>query len=808
MISLTINGQTFEVKEGSTVLQAAAEIGINIPTLCYHKDLSPLGGCRFCVVEVQGSRLPMTSCVLPVSPGMVVQTDTPNITRHRRAILRMLLSNFYDGGYKDHKGTYELDQANELAHWARVYDIDMREVMAKRPHHPIDSDPNPFVWVDRNKCIQCMRCVRACGEIQGRFVWSQSYRGYQASIVAGSDGTMLASRCESCGACVVYCPTGALDNKMSIHAGIPDRLVRTTCAYCGVGCQLDLNVRDDVPGGRVIRVTSCAYLDGSTVNGKHLCVKGRYGYEFIHNHRRLTRPRVRKYLLEGAERSAGWGPFVDVDWETALDLAAHGLRRARDEFGSDSIAVLASGKCLNEENYLLNKLARQVIGTHNIYCGADLGSNDGVEGLLQTAGLPAMSNSFDDISSQARALFVIGSNLTEQHPVFGAHIRQAVLRRKVKLVVAHPDFVNIAEYAALALHYKPGTEAALVNGILNILLEKGWHDPASIERPPMGFSEARAMIDLYTPQRVAEITGLAVEGLYQAAHILGTYHPAAVLWSEDFADPEAGRQAVYALVNLQFLLGNLDTPGGGLNPLRSQNNSQGAYDMGCLPDMLPGYQPAIDPDVRRKFEHAWGRVLPVRTGLRAVDLFLPAENGNLKALYIVDEELIDGSSRAVQVRQGLEACDFVVLQTSAASETARYADVVLPGVTFAEKTGTFTNSERRIQMVKQAIDPVGEARPDWQIIASLAERILGNSTERPVEADFARWAYQGTDEIMDEIAALTPIYWGVSHARLAEDERVQWPVEESGTSGTPLLKAGTFSGGVVRWVAASTPLFD
>jgi predicted molibdopterin-dependent oxidoreductase YjgC len=804
MISLTIDGQTFEVKEGTTVLQAAASIGIHIPTLCYHKDLSPFGGCRFCVVEVQGSRLPMTSCVLPVSPGMVVQTETASIIRHRRAILRMLLSNFYDGGYKRTTDGFDLDQESELAHWARMYDVDIRKMMTKKPRYPIDSDPNPFVWVDMNKCIQCLRCVRACAEIQGRFVWSQSYRGFEAHIVAGSDSSMLSSRCESCGACVEYCPTGALDNKMSVNAGPADRRVQTTCAYCGVGCQLILNVKDDLAGGRVIRVTSHPDPNSSSVNGKHLCLKGRYGYEFIHSPRRQTKPRVRQYLLEGRPRSREKGRFVDVSWDTALEVAARGLLQAREEHGSESVAVLASGKCLNEENYLLNKLTRQVLGSNHIDCSANVYATSVVDGLIQSLGLPAMSSSFADIASQARSLLVIGSNLTEQHPVFGAHIRQAVLRRKTKLVVASPDFINLDEYAALSLVHAPGTEAVLVNGLMHIMLQNGWQDQESIEKHPLGFAEAKARIDQYIPERVAEITGVPIDTLKRAAHILAHNRPVSIVWSAGLADPEHGKQSVQALANLQLLLGDLDKPGGGVNPLRSQNNIQGACDMGCLPDMLPGYQPITSAVVQEKFEQAWGAVIPTFSGSKASDILLGAGEGRVKALYILGEELISTSAEGAQVRRSLENCDFVVLQESLASETTRYADVLLPGVTFAEKTGTFTSSERRIQMVRQAIEPVGEARPDWEIIVDLANRIIQDSHPRPAPAEFAGWQYTGTEQIMQEIAALTPIYAGVSHARLAEGESLFWLVDSNSQPGSSFLKAGAFSDNVVRWTPAES----
>lgn len=800
MISLTINGQTLEVPPNSTVLQAVNTLGITIPTLCYHKDLSPYGGCRLCVVEVQGSRLPMTSCILPVSPGMVVQTDTPAIIRYRRAILRLLLSNYYDAGYKKSNGKFDIDQDNELIRWAKIYDVDFRSIMAKKPRFPVDSDPNPFVWVDMNKCIQCTRCVRACAEVQGRFVWSQSYRGYQARIVAGADSTMLASRCESCGACAVYCPTGALDHKMSVSAGHADRLVRTTCTYCGVGCQLDLNVKDDAQGGHVMRVTSNT---DPSINGLHLCLKGRYGYEFIHHERRLARPRVRQYLLENTPRPAGRGKWVEVDWDTALKVAAQGLGRAREEHGSEGVGILASGKLLNEDNYLLGKLARQVLGTNNIDCCSHIYAASIVDGLDETVGLNSMSNSFQDIADHARALFVIGSNLTEQHPVFGARIRQAILGRKVKMVVASPDFINIAEYAALPLYHKLNTEVALLNGLMHIILEKGLENQDAIAAHPQGFAEFKAGIDRYTPQNVAEITGLTVQALYQAAEILAQNHPMAVLWSiglsENETDPKMAMRKVQCLANLQLLLGNLDIPGGGVNPLRSQNNTQGACDMGTLPGTLPGYQKVTDKAARQKFEQAWGVDLPSRPGLRAPEILAAARQGNIKALYIVGEDILNTSPEAIQVRKSLETCDFVVLQEIQSSETTRYADVLLPGVSFAEKSGTFTSAERRIQMVRQAIGPTGQARPDWQIVSDLAHLILAGNGRHVQDAPRSDWEYDSTAQIMDEIAALAPIYAGVTHDRVAQSMGLQWPVESAEDAGTSLLATGKFSGGQVRW---------
>lgn len=357
-IKLTINEKEITAEEGQTVLEAARQHDITIPTLCYHKDLSPVGSCRLCVVEVEKWRGLTAACTLQASEGMIVRTETPLVIQARKTVLELLLQNYVDAGYPK---TNHHD--SEFAHWVNVYGAKLPPSLKIEPRFEVNSDPNPFIWVDLNKCILCTRCVRACAEIQGRFVWGVGYRGSETRIIAGEDTSMLEARCESCGACAAYCPTGALDHKLSMEAGVPDQLVTTTCTYCGVGCQFDLNVKDN----RIIRVTS---NPNAPVNGMHLCVKGRYGYDFIHHPDRLLRPRVRRYLTEGkpkpAQRTDSMWDWVETSWDTALDLAAQKLSKTRDTFGSDSIGVLTSAKCLNEENYLMNKFARQVVGTNNI----------------------------------------------------------------------------------------------------------------------------------------------------------------------------------------------------------------------------------------------------------------------------------------------------------------------------------------------------------------------------------------------------------------------------------------------------------
>jgi formate dehydrogenase major subunit/formate dehydrogenase alpha subunit len=420
-----------------------------------------------------------------------------------------------------------------------------------------------------------------------------------------------------------------------------------------------------------------------------------------------------------------------------------------------------------------------------------------VAGLATSFGSGAMSNSMDDVANQAEAMLIIGSNTTEQHPVFGTMIRQAVLRRQMKLVVADPRKIDITEFATLHLRHRPGTDIPLLNGLMNIILEKGWEDKQFIAERTEGFEEFKAVIEQYPPSYVAEITGVPVEQLYQAAEILATNKPMAVIWAMGITQHIVGVRNVMDLANLQMLLGNMGVPGGGVNPLRGQNNVQGACDMGGLPNVYPGYQPVTSEEANQKFAAAWGTSLPQKVGLTITEMIPAAETGKVKALYILGEDPVMSDPDSDHVRHCLDACDFIVLQEIFPSETSLYADVLLPGVSFAEKSGTFTNTERRVQLCRQAIEPLGEAWEDWRIIAELARRILAEDREaRPVaKGAYAGWDYTGTDQIMAEVAALTPSYAGVTHTRLEQGERLQWPVKSLDHPGAPILHVGQFSRG-------------
>jgi formate dehydrogenase alpha subunit len=791
MPTIIINDRTIQADDGQSVLETATAAGITIPTLCYHKDLSIDGSCRLCMVEDDSVIGQVAACTTPIHDGMVIRTETPELAESRRFVLEMLLRNYHDSSGEG------ID--NEFTRWVRHYGANLPTDAPTKPRYSVDGDPNPFIRVDLNQCILCTRCVRACEEIQGRFVWGVGYRGHDAKIIAGADTTMLEARCESCGACEAYCPTGALTDRMSFGQGRPDRTVATTCGYCGVGCQFDLNVKDN----RIIGVMS---NPSAPVNGMSLCVKGRYGWDFVHHKDRLTTPLVRRPVLEGKEQSVHGdrGEWIEVDWDRAMRLVAEKLVTVKREDGPDAIGVLSSAKCTNEENYLMQKFARQVIGTNNIDHCARLCHSSTVAGLAMAFGSGAMSNSMRDIVDDAAAIFIIGSNTTEQHPVFGAMIRQAVLRRGVKLLVADPRKIDITEFATLHIRQRPGTDVALINGLMHIVLQDAWHDKTFITERCEGFEDFRETIQQYPAQRVADITGVSVADLQNAAELLASNHPLAVIWAMGITQHTTGVMNVLSLANLQMLLGNMGVAGGGVNPLRGQNNVQGACDLGALPNVLPGYQSVTSDEVIAKFDGVWkagsGSIAGKTPGLTVTEMIEAAGRGEIRALYILGEDPVLTEPDSNHVRKSMEASEFIVLQEIFPSETSHYADVLLPAASFAEKSGTFTNTERRIQLIHPAVDPPGDARADWRITSDLARKVLALESRQPT-GPLAAWDYASATEIMDEIAAVTPSYAGVSHSRLEHGDQLQWPVLDKGHPGTPILHVGQFKRGKGRFHA-------
>jgi len=791
MISLTINGKTVEAETNQSILEAAKRAKIGIPTLCYHKDLSPTGACRMCLVSVTGARGLLPACTTQVSEGMVVETDNEKLQLARKTVLELLLSAYYDKNLQDEQPD------NDLLRLARLYRLDPNDYMPAKPRYTIDSDPNPFIHVDLNKCILCTRCVRACEEVQGRFVWGVSERGFESYVTPGANDPLLEARCESCGACVAYCPTGALSHKPSIKLPLAETKVTTTCPYCGVGCQYDLNIVNN----EVVRVTS---NPNSPANGMHMCVKGRFGTSFVNHPDRLTQPMVRQYLLEGKNRANNQdrGPWVKVDWEVALDLAAERLANARNQYGPDSVGVLSSAKCTNEENYLMNKFARQVIGTNNIDHCARLCHASTVAGLATALGSGAMTNPMQDTYDNANTIFVIGSNTTEQHPVFGARMRQAVRVRGTKLIVADPRKIDLCEFATLHIQHRPGTDIALVNGLMNIIVEKGLQDNQFIEERTENYEDLLENLKKYPAEKVSEITGVPVETLYEAVDIIRENSPMAVFWAMGITQHTVGVHNVFALADLQMLLGNFGKPGTGVNPLRGQNNVQGACDMGCLVNVYPGYQAVSADTSREKFQAAWGVELSTKVGKTVTEIIPGALAGTTKAMYILGENPIMTDPDTNHIRKCLEALDFLVLQEIFPTQTSEYADILLPGVSFAEKTGTFTSTERRVQMVREAISPLGNSRQDWEITSDLAKRVMARIDRKFESAPQSGWNYSNSAEIMAEVASLTPSYAGISHERLNNGETLCWPCPSAEHPGTPMLHIGKFTRGKGSFIPA------
>ncbi len=777
-IHLTINGQPVVAQTGQTVLEAAQQAGIEIPTLCHHPDLKPTGACRMCLVEVEKMRGPATACTLPATDGMVVRTQTEEIINLRKFVLSMLLT--------DHPNdcmTCEVNGECELQRWVYEYDVQWPEHSGARHSHPIDSDPNPVVFVDMNKCILCGRCVRTCTEIQGCDVWNYSKRGFDTLIVPGANQTMLDADCESCGNCAAYCPVGALFDKPSIGWGRTayQKKVRTTCNYCGVGCQFDFNVKN----GKITRVTSTME---APANGLSLCVKGRYGWDYIQRDDRLTTPLIRegwqqtdgKWAFTGKKMEAG---FREATWDEALGLLASKLVEYRDTTGPDSVGYLTSAKCTNEENYVMQKIARAIGKTNNVDHCARLCHASTVAGLATSFGSGAMSNTIKDSTEQSQVFFVIGSNTTEQHPVIGTKIRKAVRERGAKIIVADPRRISLTRLpGCLHIRQRPGTDVALINGLMREIIVNGWQDQPYIDERTEDYAEMKETVMKYTLEETARITGVPEAKIAEAARILGTTKPGAVFWAMGITQHTTGVLNVMSLANLQMLLGNMGVPGGGVNPLRGQNNVQGACDMGGLPNVYPGYQPVAAN--KEKFEKAWGVTgLSDKPGLTVVELTNGAHAGTIKALYILAENPMTSDPDLNHVREALEHIEFLAVQDIFMTETAKFADVVLPGSSFAEKEGTYTSTERRIQRVRKAINTPGNARMDLEILCEIGTRM-----GYPLN-------YAGPAEVMEEVSRVTPSFTGVHYWRLERGDQLHWPVKADDHPGTPILHIGQFTRG-------------
>ncbi|MCX7805803.1 MAG: formate dehydrogenase subunit alpha [Planctomycetota bacterium] len=760
---LTVNGREITARRGETILAAALRHGIEVPHLCHDPRLVPTGACRLCLVEIKGQPGFHTSCTRPAEAGMVVETETEEISAMRRTVLELLLSE-----HRVSCTTCDSDGDCLLQDYAYRYGAreDRYPNVATRAVAKNYTEQNAAIEYDPSKCIRCQRCVRICAEVVGAEAITMRSRAMKTAVSTAFDMPLDASGCVTCGQCIGTCPTGALSDRTSKGAGRAKDLARvlTVCPYCGVGCRLYLNV--DRRKNRVARVTSEAGLAPSDGN---LCVKGRFGMDFVGSPDRLRRPLIKD----------GSG-FREAGWDEALDFVASRLKAIRDACGPDAVGGLASAKCTNEENYLFQKFMRAVVGTNNVDHCARLCHASTVAGLAKAFGSGAMTNSIADIG-QAGAIFVIGSNTTECHPVIGMKLMRAAACG-VPLIVADPRRTDLAARAAVWLRHLPGTDVALLNAMARVIIGEGLVRRDFIERRTEGFEDVVKVVEPYTPEMAGRLTGVPPADIVKAARIYAGASAAAIFYSMGITQHTTGVDNVLAIANLAMLTGNIGRPGAGVNPLRGQNNVQGSCDMGALPNVLPGYQRVDDEAVRAKFEKAWGVRLPAAPGLTVVEMTNAAAEGKLRSLYVMGENPMLSDPDIGHVEEALKRLDLLVVQDIFLSETARLAHVVLPAASFAEKDGTFTNTERRVQRVRKAVEPPGEALADWEIICELSRRMGFSMT------------YAGPSAIMDEISSLTPIYGGIRYGRL-EGDGLQWPCPDGKHPGTPILHVEKFSRG-------------
>jgi formate dehydrogenase alpha subunit len=763
-VKVTIDGDDVEMAAGTTVLDGVNRLGLALPQLCKDADRAPLGACRTCLVHVDGMRGTPAACHLPARDGMVVSTQHPDAVRVRRGVLDLTLSMLTPSAERN--GFGPLGVAAERHALARP-------TWAPLHAAPVDASKSFFV-LDREACILCGRCAVACDDVQHIGAIALLGRGHASKVGVARDDLMSASVCTSCGQCVATCPTGALRPK-EIAAPIVRR-VETTCPYCGVGCGIELAVRDD---GRLAVMADDVPANRSSEG--MLCVKGRFGTGFVHAPDRITTPRVRRE-----------GRWYEATWDEALDFAADGLARHHGRFGA-----LASAKATNEDAYAIQKLVRVVMGTNNVDHCTRLCHSPSVEAMLVSMGSGATSNSYQDYE-EAGCLMVVGADASSNHPVIAIRFRRAV-KNGAKLVVINPKRVDLCDQADLWLQPRPGTDVMLFNAMARVIVEEGLADTDFIARRTEGVGAWRASIAEATLERAAVVTGVPAEHIARAArwYAKPAFAGSCLIWGMGITQHTNGIQNAHALLNLSLVAGQLGREGGGISPLRGQNNVQGCGDSGCVPTNLPGYQPYA-PAMLDRFQAEWGVRPPAQPGLVVTEMVEAFLDGRIRAMYVVGENPLLSEPDLHHAEKAFEQLDFLVVQDLFMHETAARADVFLPAAAFAEKEGTFTNSERRVQRVRKAIDPPGVARADWWIAAELAKRIA-RRLGRDVTTQFL---WSSASEVFDELARLTPFLAGISHSRLDREGGLQWPCPTADHPGTRFLYEESFPLGKARFIPA------
>ncbi|MCB2109638.1 MAG: formate dehydrogenase subunit alpha [Defluviimonas sp.] len=777
-VTLNIDGFDVTVPEGTSIMRASAVAGIDIPKLCATDSMDAWGSCRLCLVEIEGRRGTPSSCTTPVAEGMVVHTQSDKVQRLRRGVMELYASDHPTVGLTDAaNGDSELQSMaakvglREMRYQPVTDHVHRRTAdgTENAEWRPVD-DSNPYFAFDPAKCIVCSLCVRACEDVQGTFALTIEGRGFDSRVSAGTSlDNFLTSDCVSCGACVQVCPTGSLQEKSVIEMGLPDRSIITTCAYCGVGCSFKAEMRGD----ELVRMVP--YKNGKANRG-HSCVKGRFAYGYAAHKDRILKPMIRETINE---------PWREVEWDEALSFAATRLRGLQEKYGQKSIGVITSSRCTNEETYLVQKLARAVFRNNNTDTCARVCHSPTGYGLGQTFGTSAGTQDFDSVE-HTDVMIVIGANPTDAHPVFASRMKRR-LRQGAKLIVIDPRRIDLVKSAHVrAAHHlplRPGTNVAVVSALAHVIVTEGLANEKFI-RERCDWDEFREYAEFisdkrHSPEETEALTGVPAEELRKAARLFATGGNGAIYYGLGVTEHSQGSTAVIGIANLAMLTGNIGRKGVGVNPLRGQNNVQGSCDMGSFPHELPGYRHVKNADVRAIYEKAWGVEIDPEPGLRIPNMFDAAIDGTFKGLYCQGEDILQSDPDIKHVSAGLAAMECVIVHDLFLNETANYAHVFLPGSSFLEKDGTFTNAERRINMVRKVMAPKN-GYADWEVTQMLANAMGAN------------WTYAHPSEIMDEIAATTPSFAGVSFDKIDALGSVQWPCNETTPEGTPIMHVDGF----------------
>ena len=767
-VSFSLDGKTVEAQPGETIWQAAARHGTDIPHLCYRDSdgYRADGNCRACMVEIEGERVLAASCIRTPTEGMVVHSENHRAKTARKMVMELLVAD------QPSRDTAH-DPDSELWRYAETQEVDAARFPAKSSPAPDSS--HPAIAVNMDACIQCNLCVRACREVQVNDVIGLAGRGADAHIVFDFGDDMGASTCVGCGECVQACPTGALMPKTLLDdsqalAITPDRQVDSVCPYCGVGCQLTFSVKDD-------KIVSVSGRQGPA-NASRLCVKGRYGFDYIANPERLTSPLIRR---EDVPKSASmpFDPanplthFREASWEEALHMAAGRLARVRDEHGPSAMAGFGSAKGTNEEAYLVQKLVRTGFGTNNVDHCTRLCHASSVAALLENIGSGAVTASFAECRN-AEAIIVIGANPTVNHPVAATFIKNAA-QRGARLYILDPRGQHLDRYATESLRFSPGSDVAMLNAMINVIITEELYDADYVAKQTEGFEDLKARTAHTTPEAMAPICGVDADTLRRVARGYATAGSAMIFWGMGISQHTHGTDNSRCLISLALLTGNVGRAGTGLHPLRGQNNVQGASDAGLIPMFFPDYKPVIDAETRAKYEDFWGTTLDPERGLTVVEITDAAYDGDIKAMYIMGENPAMSDPDQEHARTALANLDILVVQDIFMTETAAFADVILPASAFPEKDGTVTNTDRRVQMGRAAVPMPGQAQQDWWIIQELANRMGLN------------WTYSHPRDVFAEMRMVMPSLTGISWQRLDDEGAVTYPCADENSAGREVI---------------------